>query len=163
MTESFEALSILSHLDTPLRPEGFEGFYARHRDQPLLVDKWFKAAALSRAPGVLPEIIALSGHPALALSNTARTLAFFGSFFRQNRIVFHDPSGGGYRFLAERLVAADRIGAGRASYLTPQIDQWRRYDPDRRALMKAALESVRDTPGISAALREVVERSLGEG
>ena len=61
------------------------------------------------------------------------------------------------------LVAADRIGAGRASYLTPQIDQWRRYDPDRRALMKAALESVRDTPGISAALREVVERSLGEG
>ena len=161
MTESFEALSILSHLDTPLRAEGFEGFYARHRDQPLLVDKWFKAAALSRAAGALQDIIALSGHPALDLSNTARTLAFFGSFFRQNRIVFHDPSGGGYRFLAERLVAADRLGAGRASYLTPQIDQWRRYDPARRELMKSALESVRDTPGISSALREVVERSLG--
>lgn len=161
MTESFEALSVLSHLDTPLRAEGFDAFYARHRDQPLLVDKWFKAAALSRAPGVLPEIIALAGHPALDLSNTARTLAFFGSFFRQNRVVFHDPSGGGYRFLAERLVAADRLGAGRASYLTPQIDQWRRYDPARRELMKAALESIRETPAISLALREVVERSLG--
>lgn len=163
MTESFDGLSVLSHMDTPLRAEGFAAFYDRHRDQALLVDKWFKAAALSRAPGAIDEIIALVGHPDLDLSNTARTLAFFGSFFRQNRVVFHDPSGKGYRFLADRLIAADRIGAGRPSYFMPQIDQWRRYDPGRRALMKATLAEVLARPGVSPALKEVVERSLGDG
>lgn len=161
MTESFEALSLLAHQSGPQRAAARNLFYARHSGRPLALDKWFKALALSRAPGAVDEIIALAGHPDLDLGNTSRILAFFGSFFRQNRVTFHDPSGKGYDFLADRLIAADRLGAGRPGFLMAQIDQWRRYDETRQGKMRAALESILAAPNTSVSLQEVVRRSLG--
>ena len=160
ITERFEALSILSHHDTPRRAQAMADFLARYEDQPLVVDKWFKVMALARAPGVLDEIIALEGHPKFDTNNTARMLAYYGSFFRQNRRTFHDPGGRGYAFLASTLLRMDGRGAGRPGYYMPQIDQWRRYDPGRQALMQAALRSVLDAPAASPLLRETVSRTL---
>ncbi len=160
LTEKFEALCLISHVDHPERKAAFDGFYAAYKDQPLVVDKWFKAYALSRAPGVIDEIIALEGHPGFDIQNTARAAAYYGSLFRQNRVTFHDPSGKGYRFLADRLLMMDQMGRGRPAYFMPQLDQWRRYDEPRRGLMRAELQRVADTPGISPTLKEVVSRSL---
>jgi hypothetical protein len=42
----------------------------------------------------------------------------------------------------------------------PQINQWRRYDPARRALMKKALERVAGTQGISKGLAENITKAL---
>ena len=161
ITESYEALCLLAHLDTPERRPAFERFHDRYRDQPLILDKWFKAYALSRAPGVIDEIIGLEGHPAYDIGNTARVIAYYGSLFRQNRVTFHDPSGKGYRFLADRLILMDQMGGGRPTYFMSQIDQWRRFDDHRAGLMRAELERVAKTPGISANLIEVVTRALG--
>ena len=136
-------------------------FYERWKDHPTVVDKWFKAQALSRAPRAAEAIIALETHPAMDLGNMARAMAYYGSFFRQNRVAFHDPSGAGYEFLADRLLLSDRMGRGGASWLMPQMDQWRRHDPHRQTLMQQALERVAGTPGISNGLREVVSRALG--
>jgi len=160
ITERFEAFAILSHLDTPARRTAADALIARYGDQPLVVDKWFKTMALSRAPGVIDEIIALEGHPLFDIANTARSLAYYGSFFRQNRETFHDPSGKGYDFLASRLLAMDARGGGRPGYFMPQIDQWRRYDAHRQALMKASLEKVLASETISPLLREVVTRTV---
>ena len=160
MTERFEALSLIAHVDSPARRVAFESFYQRYKDQPLVIDKWFKAYALSRAPDAIDEIMALEAHPAFDIRNTARVVAFYGSLFRQNRVTFHDPSGKGYRFLGDRLLMMDQMGGGRPSYFTPQLDQWRRHLEPRRGLMKAELERLAATPGITARLREVVERAL---
>jgi len=160
MTEQFDALTILSDLDTPLRRPAMERFLERYRDQSLVVDKWFKAMALSRAPGVINDILDLEAHPLFDINNTARVLNYFGSFFRQNRVTFHDVSGKGYRFLAHRLLMMDKRGGGRFGYFMPQIDQWRRYDQHRQDLMRQTLEQVASTDGISVALREAVSRLL---
>ncbi|WP_374527310.1 aminopeptidase N [Novosphingobium sp.] len=160
MTEKFEALCLISHVDHPERKAAFDAFYTAYADQPLVVDKWFKAYALSRAPGVIDEIIALEGHPAFDIQNTARAAAYYGSLFRQNRVTFHDPSGKGYRFLADRLLMMDQMGRGRPAYFMPQLDQWSRFDEPRQGLMRAELQRVAETPGISATLKEVVARSL---
>ncbi|HQD99241.1 MAG TPA: DUF3458 domain-containing protein, partial [Novosphingobium sp.] len=160
MTEKFEALCLISHVDHPERKAALDAFYEACKDQPLVVDKWFKAYALARAPGVIDEIIALEGHPGFDIQNTARAAAYYGSLFRQNRVTFHDPSGKGYRFLADRLLMMDQMGRGRPAYFMPQLDQWRRYDEPRRGLMRAELQRVADTPGISPTLKEVVSRSL---
>jgi aminopeptidase N len=42
----------------------------------------------------------------------------------------------------------------------PQINQWRRYDSGRQALMRKALERVAATSGISKGLRETVSKAL---
>jgi aminopeptidase N len=106
------------------------------------------------------RIIALEKHPAFDFENMARGLLFYGGFFRQNRIAFHDPSGKGYEFLADRLLMIDRLGRSGSTYIMPQINQWRRYDPARQALMRAALERVANTPGISKGLAENITKAL---
>ena len=160
MTESFEALCLIAHLDCPQRDQALASFYRRWRDRPTVVDKWFNAQALSRAPGAVDRIIALGRHPAYDARNYAQGLAYYGGFFRQNRVAFHDPSGKGYEFLADRLLAIDAEGRQGSHYLMPQINQWRRYDDHRQRLMRAALRRVAETPGISKGLAENVGRAL---
>jgi len=160
MTDMFEALCHLTHWSCPQREEAIEWFYERWKTHSTVVDKWFNALALSRMPGAVDKIIALEKHPAFDLNNFARGLLFYGGFFRQNRVAFHDPSGKGYEFLADRLLMIDRLGRAGSHYIMPQINQWRRYDPKRQALMRAALERVANTEGISKGLRENISRAL---
>ncbi len=160
LTEQYEALAVISHLASPLRAEAAALFLERYAAQPLVVDKWFRALALSRAPGALADIMALESHPLFDPGNIARAIAFYGGFFRQNRVTFHEPLGGGYAFLADRLLLMDERGGGRPGYFMAQIDQWRRFDPPRRTLMRAALERVAATPGVSPMLAETVGRAL---
>jgi aminopeptidase N len=87
-------------------------------------------------------------------------MLYYGGFFRQNRVTFHDLSGKGYEFLADRLLMIDRLGRAGSHYIMPQINQWRRYDSKRQSLMRAALERVSGTEGISDGLRENVTRAL---
>jgi aminopeptidase N len=160
MTDSFEALCLLTHMDAPQRQAGVDWFYERWKHRSTVVDKWFNAQALSRAVGAVDRIIALEGHPAFDPGNFSQSLAFYGGLFRQNRVAFHDASGKGYDFLADRLLMIDRLGRSGGHYIMPQINQWRRYDPARQALMRAALERVAATPDISKGLRENVSRAL---
>lgn len=160
MTDSFEALCVLTHMDKPQRQQATDWFYDRWKSQPIVIDKWFNAQALSRAPGAVDRIIALEQHPAFDRANHAQAALFYGGFFRQNRVAFHDPSGKGYAFLADRLLDMDRMGRLGGHYLMPQINQWRRYDPARQALMRGALERVAKTPGISNGMLENVSRAL---
>jgi aminopeptidase N len=160
MTDAFEALCVLANLDRPQRQIGVDWFYDRWKSQPVVIDKWFSAQALSRAPGAVARIIAFEQHPAFDPANFSQALVYYGGFFRQNRVSFHDASGGGYEFLADRLLKMDAAGRGGSHYLMPQINQWRRYDPGRQAMMRASLERVAAAPGLSAGLRENVSRAL---
>ncbi|MEI9994336.1 MAG: aminopeptidase N [Rhizomicrobium sp.] len=160
MTDMYEALCTLTHMDRPERDEGVAWFYERWKSNSTVVDKWFGAQALSRAPGAVDRIIALEEHPAFDFNNRARGMLYYGGFCRQNRVAFHDPSGKGYEFLADRLLMIDRMGRTGGHYIMPQINQWRRYDPHRQALMRKALERVAGTHGISKGLAENVTRAL---
>jgi aminopeptidase N len=160
MTDMFEALCLVCHLDHAARGQAIDGFYDRWKSHSTVIDKWFNAQALSRAPGAVDKIIALEQHPAFDLKNFSQSLQFYGGFFRQNRVAFHDRSGKGYEFLADRLLMIDRMGRSGSHYIMPQINQWRRYDTERQALMRSALERVASTPGISKGLRETVSRAL---
>jgi aminopeptidase N len=160
MTDMFEALCLLCHLDCPEREAAIEAFYDRWKGRSTVVDKWFNAQALSRAPGAVDRIIALEQHPAFDPANFSQSLQYYGGFFRQNRVAFHDPSGKGYDFLADRLLTIDSLGRSGGHYIMPQINQWRRYDPARQTLMRTALERVAATPGISKGLHENISRAL---
>ena len=162
MTERFAALTALVDHAGPQREAALAAFYARWRDEPMVVAKWFTAQALARGKGACERILALEAHPAFDPADIPMAMAYYGSFCRQNRIAFHDPSGRGYVFLADRLLAADAMGRGGLQWLTPQIAQWRRHEPGRAALMRAELERVLGTPGISNGLRGLMTRCLGD-
>ena len=118
--------------------------------------------ALSRSHDSVERFAKLEQHPDMDIMNAPRAFWFYGSFFRQNRVAFHDPSGRGYDLLVERLLFLDKYKPGASMRFMPQILQWRRYDPRRRALMKAALERLAGSEGISRGLYENVSKALSE-
>ncbi|MFU8814798.1 MAG: aminopeptidase N [Pseudomonadales bacterium] len=160
MTDSFEALAYLCQVQCAQREEALDWFYAKWQNFPRVIDKWFLVQALSRTPDAVDRVLRLQSHPAMDLMNAPRSWAFYGSFFRQNRVAFHDLSGRGYDLLVDRLLVVDKYKPGASMRFMPQILQWRRYDPKRQALMKAALERLAGHEGISRGLFENVSRAL---
>jgi aminopeptidase N len=161
MTDAFAALAALCHVDCPQRLQGLDSFYQRWQHKGPVIDKWFNAQALSRMEGAIDHILALEQHPAMDLMNMPRAMAFYGGFFRQNRVAFNDASGRGYDMLADRLILIDSIKPGTSYWLMPQLLQWRRFDSHRQVLMKKALQKVL-AADISKGLYEIVSKALAE-
>ena len=161
MTDMFAALAAICHVDCEQRVAGLERFYQRWQHKAPVIDKWFNAQALSRMDGAIDAIIDLEQHPAMDIMNMPRAMAFYGGFFRQNRVAFHEHSGRGYELLAERLILVDAFKPGTTYWLMPQILQWRRHDAHRQPLMKQALQKVL-AADISKGLYETVSKALAE-
>jgi aminopeptidase N len=58
------------------------------------------------------------------------------------------------------ILAADAINPQSAARLVPPLGRWRRLEPKRAALMKAELERIVATPGISKDVFEQASKSL---
>ena len=161
MTDAMAALSCLANSTGAERDRALAMFYDKWKDEALVVDKWFHVQATSWLPGTLDRVKALTAHPAFELRNPNRARALLHSFAMDNPLHFHAPDGSGYRWVAEQVVALDRLNPQVASRLARAFDRWKKYDSGRQAHARAALESIRDAQGLSANVSEVVGRGLG--
>jgi aminopeptidase N len=160
MTDRQAALSALTSSDAPERAAALAAFYERYRSDALVLDKWFTVQALSTRDDTLDEVEALSRHPDFTLSNPNRMRALVGAFAGNQR-AFHDPSGRGYRFLADMILAVDKLNPQTAARLVPPLGRWRRFGEARQTLMRAELERIVGTPGLSKDVFEQASKSLG--
>jgi aminopeptidase N len=160
MTDVLAALSVLNDIDCPERKEAFDAFYKRWVDDPLVIDKWFALQARSSLPGTIERVRALTAHPAFTRANPNRVRALVGTFSQANPLHFHNRSGDGYAFLAEEVLAIDKANPTTAARLVTPLGQWRRHDAARQGLMRAALDRILATPGLSPNTYEMVAKSL---
>jgi aminopeptidase N len=93
------------------------------------------------------------------MSNPNRLRSLVGAFAANQR-AFHEASGRGYRFLADMILAADRINPQTAARFVPPLGRWRRFDEARAALMRAELERIVAAPGLSKDVFEQASKSL---
>jgi aminopeptidase N len=159
MTDALAALSTLANCDCPERRPALDAFYARWRDEPLVVDKWLSTEALSRLPGTVERVRELSAHPAFTLHNPNKVYALLGAF-AANQVNFHAADGSGYRFMTEQVMALDPINPQVASRMARNFERYRRYEPGRRSQMRSALEQIAAAPGLSREVAEVVNKAL---
>ena len=144
-----------------LAEEALADFYARYRDEALVVDKWLAVQASSRA--VTPERIrGLSAHPAFDCRNPNKVYALLRTFGANHRR-FHAADGSGYQLIAEWITKLDPLNPQVASRLARSFDRWRRFDAGRQAHARVALEAVRQTPNLSRDVAEVVDNLLASG
>jgi aminopeptidase N len=162
MTDVLAALAILVDTDCPERGEALDAFYRRWEADPLVIDKWFALQARSSLPGTLETVRALTQHPAFTRSNPNRVRALIGAFAQGNQLHFHARSGEGYAFLADEVIALDKANPTTAARLVQALGQWRRYDTARQGLMRAQLDHILATPGLSPNTYEMVSKSLGD-
>jgi len=159
MTDRQGALGTLAHGTAPERETALAAFYDRYRDDALVLDKWFTTQAISMREDTAEAVERLAQHPDFTLANPNRMRALVGAF-AANQFAFHAPDGRGYRFVADMILKADKLNPQSAARLVPPLGRWRRFEPGRAALMKAELERIVATPGLSKDVFEQASKSL---
>jgi len=163
MTDRLAALTCLANSQMAQREAVLAAFYRRYQDDPLVVDKWFAVQAASFRDDTLAQVRTLLDHPAFTMKNPNRVRSLVGVFAHGNPVRFHDPDGAGYRFLADQVLALDRLNPQVAARMVAALSRWRRYDAGRQALMLTELRRIQAQPGLSRDVGEIVEKSLVNG
>jgi aminopeptidase N len=159
MTDRQGALGVLASLDAPERGQALSDFYERFKTDPLVLDKWFALQAAAQRSDTVDEVLKLAAHPDFSIANPNRLRALVGAF-AGNHWAFHSADGRGYAFLADMIIAADKLNPQVAARLVPPFGRWRRFEPKRSALMREALERIVATPGLSKDVFEQASKSL---
>jgi aminopeptidase N len=159
MTQSLAALGAL--LAVGLGEAELQAFHDRWKEERLVLDKWFsQQVALARPEVAVATAERLTRHPLFDWKNPNRFRSVLGAL-AMNPAGFHDPSGAGYRLLADWLIRLDAANPLMAARMSGAFETWRRLPQDRQAKARAELERVRTTPGLSRDLSEMVGRLLG--
>jgi len=159
MTDRLAAMTALLNSPAPARDAVLADFHARFAHNNDVIDKWFSAQALANRPDVLVAVQALLAHPDFTIANPNRLRSLVGAFAANQRW-FHAADGEGYRLLADQLIAVDRMNPQSAARLAVPLGRWRRFDAGRAALMRAELERIMATPGMSKDVLEMASRAL---
>jgi aminopeptidase N len=168
MTDRSAALSALllasaaQGADATVADAALEDFYRRFEKEALVIDKWFALQATQRGGAdrkVIEIVRKLMQHQAFTLKNPNRARSLIFSFCSGNPAQFHAPDGSGYQFWAEQVIALDALNPQVAARLARGLELWRRFTPQLREKMHAALSEVA-SKAKSRDVREVVEKAL---
>jgi len=159
MTDAMAALTTLANLDCPERLPALDAFYAKWKDEPLVVDKWLAVQASSRLPDTLSRVDTLLQHEAFNLKVPNKVYALIRTFCA-NHVRFHAADGSGYDFLADQVLALDKLNPQVAARMARGFDRWKKFDATRKARARAALERIRDAEGLSRDVAEIVGKAL---
>jgi aminopeptidase N len=164
MTDTSSALRLLVGLNAPAAQPAKEkallDFYNRWVDEALVIDLWFTIQSSCKLPGTLDTVKALMSHEAFDIKNPNRMRSLVVSFASQNNVNFHQASGAGYVFLADRVIELNAINPLVAARVLSPLTRWRKVDVDRQVLMKRELNRILAVEGISPDVFEIVSKSL---
>jgi aminopeptidase N len=159
MTDSMAALSTLANLDCPQRQPALDAFYAKWKDEQLVVDKWLSVQALSRLPSTLSRVNELLKHPAFDLKVPNKVYSLIRAF-ASNHVRFHAADGDGYAFMADQVIALDALNPQVAARMARSFDRWKKFDAGRQGHARRQLERIRDAKGLSKDVGEIVAKAL---
>jgi aminopeptidase N len=162
MTDALGALNALMKLGGADFDDALTEFYERWKHDPLVIDKWFALQARDPAEGALGRVLGLTAHPAFDAMTPNRLRALVQTFASQNPARFHDPSGNGYRFLADQILLVDTFNPMTAARFVEALSGWSHYAPNLGALMRDQLRRIAASPTLSKNVQELVDKALGD-
>lgn len=137
-----------------------QDFFDRYQNDANVMDDWFAVQASSAELGSVDHVISLMNHEAFDASSPNKLRALIGSFAMRNMARFHAEGGGGYEFLADRIIELDKQNPQTASRLMTPLTRWKKFEPTASRLMQKALERIKAEPDLSTDVFEVVNKSL---
>ncbi len=94
------------------------------------------------------------------MRNPNRVRSLIGAFTQGNPYCFHERSGAGYEFVADRIIELDKINPQVAARMIAPLSRWKRYEPDYQQLMREQLERINRQVKLSNDVREIISKSL---
>lgn len=159
MTDRLAMLDLLENYAPHLASDAFAHFYERHSNNTLVMNKYFALLASSRREGTLQRVIALQEDKAFDEKVPNLVRALIGSFAR-NLVAFHDVSGSGYDFVADKIIEVDGFNPQIASGLAGAFKSYEKLCPIQKGNMGSALERIKNHPGLSNNVNEIVSKVL---
>jgi aminopeptidase N len=165
MTDRYAALAGLVVQGAQSAVTCLKDFYTRFADDALVIDKWFALQSsrppVANAAPTLEEVKRLREHEAFRMNNPNRVRSVIHAFCMNNPASFHQIDGSGYAFWAESVLTLDPINPQIAARLARGLDRWRQFAPLYQEQMLAALKQVAASETLSADVKEVVLKALG--
>ena len=156
MTESNGALACIIEGGRGTREIG--AFYERWKENRLVIDKWFMVQVLYAAPEEAASTAErLAQHPDFDWKNPNRFRSLMGAL-AANHAGFHDFEGRAYKFYADWLLKLDPLNPQTTARMSTAFETWTRYDESRKALIRAELDRIAATEGLSRDTLEMVTR-----
>jgi aminopeptidase N len=161
-TDRAAALGVLVQRfgDSDATNHALHAFEARYGNDPLVMDKWFVVQAMQPGKGALDKVRELMAHKLFSLDNPNRTRALIGAFSSGNQTGFNRADGAGYAFFAETILTIDKKNPQLAARLLTAMRSWRSFEPARREHARHSLATIATQTGLSADVRDIVERTL---
>ena len=159
MTGRIAALSLLANYANKAKEEPLADFYRKHNADLNLTCKWFAIQASSSVPNVIEDVFALEKNVSFDIKNPNLVRSVIGAF-AANQYCFHNLSGCGYDYLADRIIEIDGFNPLIASGLAKGFRLYGRCDSQRKHLMELALRKIMSAAGLSKNTTEIVANTL---
>ncbi|WP_160154042.1 aminopeptidase N [Microbulbifer sp. ALW1] len=161
MTDSAAALAALVEYGTePEADTVLQSFYEKWQQDTQVVETWLGLQSSSAGYGSLERVRQLMEHRAFEMTNPNKVRAVIGGFAMRNFAQFHKEDGSGFEFLAEQVIALDKLNPQISARLVTPLTRWKKYRTQDSVLMHAALQKISDSGELSRDLYEVVSKSL---
>ncbi|MBU1658705.1 aminopeptidase N [bacterium] len=159
MTDRIAALDILENTHAQFAEVALADFYARYKEDTLVMNKYFSILAASHREGTLDRVMALQNDEVYdeKVPNLVRSLI---GVFARNYKHFHAKDGYGYKFVADKIIEIDAINAQMASGLAGAFKIYERLNPINKKCMKNELERVLSTHTLSKNVYEIISKIL---
>jgi len=160
MTDTLAAMQGLILADSARAEAALASFEARWGADALVMDKWFMLQAIKPGSNTVNTVRKLMDHPAFSMQNPNKVRALIGVFSMLNPTGFHAADGSGYRFHADCVIELDGINPQIAARMASVFNRWKRYDEDRKRLMKRELQRIASGADLSGDVAEIVKNAL---
>ncbi|MEY8702183.1 aminopeptidase N C-terminal domain-containing protein, partial [Francisella philomiragia] len=121
-------------------------------------NKWLLSQAQISHESALDIVKGLVNHLAYNSKNPNKVYSLIGGF-GANFSQYHRKDGLGYAFIADTVLELDKFNHQVAARMARNLMSWKRYDSDRQAMMKDALEKIKAS-NPSKNVFEIVSKSL---
>ena len=159
MTDRVAAMHVLEKYHFDFVSDAFKDFYERYKENILVMNKYFTILASSSKEDVLQRVKELQNDAVydVKIPNLVRSLV--GAFARNHKY-FHAEDAEGYKFVADKIIEIDKINPQMASALAGAFKIYDKMNENSKNLMRAELERVVSTQGLSKNSFEIVSKIL---
>lgn len=162
MTDKAAALSALVNCPRAVSysEQALSDFEVEYRDEALVMNLWLQIQAINSQAGGLERVRGLMNHSAFTMSNPNKLRSLIGAFCSANLVNFHSPDGSGYEFLQQQVVALNNQNPQVAARLVTPLTRWKQFAEPNAGLMRRALQTIADEPGLVKDVLEIATKSL---
>jgi len=129
-----------------------------HKDS-VVMNKWFAIQASSERVDLIEHLNGLIQHASFDAKNPNKLRSLYGTFMK-NLIHFHDLSGNGYIWMADKIIEVDQFNSGVAASLSRGFSRLAKLPSELQIKMRAQIERVLAEKSISPDTFEILNQTL---